>query len=112
SGSPGCSLPGLQLAVVSRAGGAQDAVAAPAGQAHLGSVAQAHDDLLAELDDLPDCLDLAGLGAVQVEPVPGLHLLGAGGHPQAPPIPGAPLPTPPQAVEQGGVVGAAVSRDR
>src|SRR5690606_4965756 len=101
----------LQLAVVPRAGGPQDAVAAPAGQVHLGPVAQADDDLLAELDDLPDRLDLDGTQTIQIEPVPGAQLLGTRGHPQAPPMPGAPLLTPPQAVQQAGMIGAAVSRD-
>src|SRR5690606_28166874 len=106
------SPPDLQLAVVSRATGAQDPVAAMAGQAHLGPVAQADDDLLAELDDLPDRLALDGAQAGEVEPVPGLQLPGARGHPQAPPVRGAPLLPPPQAIHQTRVVGVAVSRDR
>src|SRR5690606_40003371 len=48
------SLSDLHLAVVSRATGPQDAVAAPAGQAQLGPVAQAHEHLLAELDEQVD----------------------------------------------------------
>src|SRR5690606_15748482 len=105
------SLPDLHLAVVSRATGPQDPVAAVAGQAHLGSVAQADDHLLTELDDLPHLLDLAGLGAIQVEPVPGAQLLGTRGHPQTPSMRGAPLLTPPQAVQQAGVVGVPGGRD-
>src|SRR5690606_3534415 len=99
------SLPDLHLAVVSRATGPQDPVAAVAGQAHLGPVAQAHEHLLTELDDLPHRLDLNGAQAIQIEPVPGAQLLGTGGHPQAPSMRGAPLLTPPQAVKQTRVVG-------